>query len=321
MNKKICVVGAGYWGKNHIKTCHGLEVLYGVVDSSKKVRDEIAIDYPNVDVFPDVESAFEKSFDGFILSTPAATHYNLAKRIILNKYDILIEKPMVLSTAHAVELVELAKTNSVNIMVGHVLLFHPAIRKIKTIIESGEIGELQYLYSNRLNLGKIRTEEDVFWSLAPHDVAIFQYLTGSSPTSVYAKGSAFIQKDIPDSTLTFLEYEKAVRAHIFVSWLHPFKEHRLIVIGSEAMISFEDSLDKKPLKLYSKKYDLISGLPEKFDGPVKHISYKNQMPLLEELKYFVKHIGSNQMNISSGQQGVNVVKVLEKAGKYLLSND
>ena len=321
MNKKLCVVGAGHWGKNHIKTCHDLGVLNGVVDSSKKALDEIKINYPSVDVFLDIESAFKKSFDGFILSTPAATHYKLAKRIILNNYDILIEKPMVLSTAHAKELVELAKSRSTNIMVGHVLLFHPAIRKIKSLIESGEIGDLQYLYSNRLNLGKIRTEEDVFWSLAPHDVAIFQYLIGSSPTFVYAKGSAFIQKDIPDSTLTFLEYENDVRAHIFVSWLHPFKEHRLIVIGSEAMISFEDSLDNKPLKLYSKKYDLVAGLPEKVDGPVKHISYKNQMPLIEELKYFIKYIGSNKMDFSTGEQAINVVQVLEKAGKYLLSND
>ena len=203
MNKKICVIGAGYWGKNHIKTCHRLGVLFGVVDSNKEARDEIIINYPNLDVFPEIESAFNKSFDGFILATPAGTHYELAKQIILNNYDILIEKPMALSTAHAIELVELAKDRNVNIMVGHVLLFHPAIRKIKSIIESGEIGDLQYLYSNRLNLGKIRTEENVFWSLAPHDVAIFQYLTGSNPTSVYANGSDFIQKNIPDSTITF----------------------------------------------------------------------------------------------------------------------
>ena len=213
MNKKICVVGAGYWGKTILK--HAMfGVLNGVVDSNEEALDEITMNYPNVDVFLDIESAFKKSFDGFILSTPAPTHYELAKRIILNNYDILIEKPMALSTAHAEELVELAKNRNVNIMVGHVLLFHPAIRKIKSIIESGEIGDLQYLYSNRLNLGKIRTEEDVFWSLAPYDIAIFQYLIGSSPTSVYAKGSAFIQKNIPDSTLTFLEYDNLCsRAH------------------------------------------------------------------------------------------------------------
>ena len=321
MNKKICVIGAGYWGKNHIKTCHSLGVLSGVVDSNKEALDEIRINYPNLDIFPNIESAFNKSFDGFILATPAGTHYELAKRVILNNYDILIEKPMALSTAHAKELVELAQDRNVNIMVGHVLLFHPAIRKIKSIIESGEIGDLQYLYSNRLNLGKIRTEENVFWSLAPHDVAIFQYLTSSNPTSVYAKGSDFIQKNIPDSTITFLEYETGVRAHIFVSWLHPFKEHRLIVIGSEAMISFEDSLENKPLKLYSKKYDLVAGVPEKIDGPVQSISYENQMPLHEEVRYFIQHLGSDKIDISNGKQGVDVVKVLEMAGKQLLSND
>ena len=136
------------------------------------------------------------------------------------------------------------------------------------MIENGDIGDLQYVYSNRLNLGKVRTEENVFWSLAPHDIAIFQYLTDSIPKKINATGSTFLQKGIPDSTLTQLEYENGVKGHIFVSWLHPFKEHRLVVIGSEAMISFEDSLNDKPLKLYSKKIDLESGVPEKIDGPV-----------------------------------------------------
>ena len=142
-------------------------------------------------------------------------------------------------------------------MVGHVLLFTPAVKKIKEMLDKGEIGELQYLYSNRLNLGKVRTEENVFWSFAPHDIAIFQYLTDSFP-KINANGSTFLQKGIPDSTMTQLEYENGVKGHIFVSWLHPFKEHRLVVIGSEAMISFEDSLDEKPLKLYSKKINLKS---------------------------------------------------------------
>ena len=146
------------------------------------------------------------------MATPAGTHYELAKQIILNNYDILIEKPMALSTAHAIELVELAKDRNVNIMVGHVLLFHPAIRKIKSIIESGEIGDLQYLYSNRLNLGKIRTEENVFWSLAPHDIAIFQYLIDLLPHLWQRK--RFIQK-IFRFNAYLLEYESAV-AHTFL---------------------------------------------------------------------------------------------------------
>ena len=320
MDKKICVIGAGYWGKNHIKTCQKLGVLHGVVESNEEVLTEVKSNYPKVNIFSDIESSFEHSFDGFILATPARTHFEIAKQVILNNCNILIEKPMTLSSSHAQELVDLARIHNVNIIVGHVLLFHPAIRKIKSIIESGRIGDLQYLYSNRLNLGKIRTEENVFWSLAPHDIAIFQYFMGSNPISVSAKGSTFLQKNIPDSSLTFLEYESGVKAHIFVSWLHPFKEHRLIIIGSEAMISFEDSVDNKPLKLYSKKYDLVAGIPEKIDGPVQCISYEKKMPLEEELKYFLKNLRSSNLEIASGEHGLEVVKILETAGDQILSN-
>ena len=186
------------------------------------------------------------------------------------------------------------------------------------MIDNGEIGDLQYIYSNRLNLGKVRTEENVFWSLAPHDIAIFQYLTDSIPMKINANGSTFLQKGIPDSTMTQLEYENGVKGHIFVSWLHPFKEHRLVVIGSEAMISFEDALDEKPLKLYSKKIDLKSGIPEKIDGPVKVIYYENKMPLDIELEYFINHLSSVKPKISNIRHGYEVVKTLVDASQQIL---
>ena len=138
-------------------------------------------------------------------------------------------------------------------MVGHVLLFHPAIQKIKALIQKGKIGKLQYIYSNRLNLGQVRTEENVFWSLAPHDISIFQFITNSYPQTIKASGVSFLQEGIYDSTITQFKYNNNIEGHIFVSWLHPFKEHRLVVIGSEAMISFDDSSESAPLKLYSKK--------------------------------------------------------------------
>ena len=225
---------------------------------------------------------------------------------------------MTLSIEEARELVVLSEKNKINAMVGHVLLFHPAVNKIKEMIENGEIGDLQYAYSNRLNLGKVRTEENVFWSLAPHDIAIFQYLTDSIPKKINAIGSTFLQKGIPDSTLTQLEYENGVRGHIFVSWLHPFKEHRLVVIGSEAMISFEDSLEDKPLKLYSKKIDLKSGIPEKIDGPVKMIPFENKMPLDIELEYFINHLSNVKPKISNIEHGYEVVKTLVDASKQIL---
>ena len=318
MCKKVCVVGAGYWGMNHIRTLNQIGALKGIVETDKNILESLSVEYPDVECFENINPALNEGYDGFTISTPAETHHQIAKTIIMAGKHVLIEKPMTLNVADSEELVSLSNKYGVNLMVGHVLLFHPAVIKIKEIIDAGEIGELQYLYSNRLNLGKVRTEENVFWSLAPHDIAIFQYLTGSFPSDIHSRGSTFLQKGIPDSTMTSLVYENGIEGHIFVSWLHPFKEHRLVVIGSEAMISFEDTLEGKPLKLYSKKFDFISGIPEKVDGPVELVSYKQKMPLTEELKYFIDHLNGKRLKINNGQNGLDVVKILVQAGRQLL---
>tara|TARA_Y200000002_G_scaffold381211_1_gene394599 strand:+ start:1017 stop:1988 length:972 start_codon:yes stop_codon:yes gene_type:complete len=318
INKNICVVGAGYWGKNHIKTLSRLNALKGIVELDNDTLNIVMEKYANVKGHLKIEDALNEDYDGFIIATPAKTHFNIAKTIISAGKHILIEKPMTLSIEEAKELVTLAEKNKINAMVGHVLLFHPAVKKIKALIDDGEIGDLQYLYSNRLNLGKVRTEENVFWSLAPHDIAIFQYLTGSNPIKINANGSTFLQKGIPDSTMTQFEYKNGVKGHIFVSWLHPFKEHRLVVIGSEAMISFEDSLDEKPLKLYSKKINLESGTPEKVDGPVKTIPYEDRMPLDIEVEYFINHLSVVKPKISNIKHGYDVVKTLVDSSKQIL---
>ena len=319
LNKKICVIGGGYWGKNHVKTLNELHALGGVVDLDDGILKLYKKAYPGIKAHTEIEDALVENYDGYTIATPATTHFEIAKKIINARNHVLIEKPMTLSIEDAKELVSLAETNNVNVMVGHVLLFHPAIIKIKNMILNGDIGDLQYIYSNRLNLGKVRTEENVFWSLAPHDIAIFQYLTDSTPKKINATGSTFLQKGIPDSTLTQLEYESGVRGHVFVSWLHPFKEHRLVVIGSEAMISFEDSLNEKPLKLYSKKIDLKSGIPEKIDGPVKIIPFEKRMPLEMELEYFLSHLGNKRPEVSNIHDGYEVVKTLVEASKQILS--
>lgn len=318
MRKKICVIGAGDWGKNHIKTLYRLNSLKGIVEVNNEVLESNLNIYPEVKGYPSVLDALKDNYDGFVIATPAKTHCKIAKTIISSNKPVLIEKPMALTIEEAKELVELSEKFNVNVLIGHVLLFHPAILKIKRIIDLGQIGELQYIYSNRLNLGKVRTEENVFWSFAPHDIAIFQYLTSSTPQKINATGSTFLQEGIPDSTLMQLEYKNGIKGHIFVSWLHPFKEHRLVVIGSEAMISFEDSLYDKPLKLYSKKIDLKSGLPEKIDGPVETIMYGNKMPLEAELEYFLEHLSGDKPKISNIYQGFDVVKILVEATSQIL---
>ena len=197
------------------------------------------------------------------------------------------------------------------------LLFHPAIQKINEMPDSSIIGDLQYIYSNRLNLGAVRTKENVFWSLAPHDISIFQHLTETKPLKITSTGGAFLQEGIYDTTLTVLEYEANIKGHIYVSWLHPFKEHRLIVIGSHGMISFEDSSDNKPLKLYSKSYDMSGGFPEKKDGEVELIPYGEESPLTKELKYFIQHLDGSPLKIANGQNAVDVVDILVQASQGL----
>jgi len=317
MNKRICVVGAGYWGKNHIKSLYQLGALKGIVEPDKNILASFNDSYPDVICYPDLDLALQENFDGFTIATPAETHFKIAKKIIKTGKHVLVEKPMTLNVPDAEELIALATQYNINLMVGHVLLFHPAIMKLKEMIDNGKIGKLQYMYSNRLNLGKIRTEENVFWSLAPHDIAIFQFLTDSFPKNIQATGSTFLQQGIPDSTLTHIEYDNGVEGHIFVSWLHPFKEHRFVVIGSEAMISFEDSLEGNPLKLYSKKIDLASGIPEKIDGPVEWIPYKKKMPLIAELEYFINHLNNEKPKIANMHHGLDVVKILVETSQLI----
>ena len=322
MKKNICVVGGGYWGKNHIRTLDALGYLGGLVDSNLSLIEKYKKDYPKIKIFNELDEALSNNFfDGFVVATPAETHFKIAKKIINNNFHLLVEKPLTLSIDDAKELVELSKIKNINLMVGHLMLFHPAIRKIKKMIDENIIGDLQYVYSNRLNLGKVRTQENVFWSLAPHDISIFDFLIESTPKKIISNGSTFLQKGIPDSTITQLKYKNGVEGHIFVSWLHPFKEQRLVVIGSNAMITFEDSLDNKPLKLYTKKFDFERGIPEKIDGPITLIDYEDKMPLSEELEYFCNHLDGNKIKLSNGEHALRVTNILVSASKQLINDE
>lgn len=312
---KVCVVGAGRWGKNHVKTLNELEVLGGVVDSNPETLNTLKSQYPEIKTFLNLEDALNESFDGFTVATPAETHLEVGLKIIEAKKPLLIEKPLALSKSDAELLTKKAKDNKVPLMVGHVMLFHPGIQKIKELIDSGRLGKLQYIYSNRLNLGTVRTEENILWSFAPHDISIFQYLTNSNPTQVISEGAAFVQPHIHDSTVTILKYPNNIVGHIFVSWLHPFKEHRIVVIGSKGMISFDDASEEKELFFYEKGVDIVSGQPVRRDGPTERIPYQKLSPLTCELQAFLKAIKTGEAPLSDGKSGVEVLSILELATK------
>ena len=318
-NRRIAVVGAGRWGKNHIETLNALGCLGGIVESNDRRAEQFKGKYSNVKVFSKLEDALEIDFDGFTVATPAETHFEITARILRDKRHVLVEKPIALRIEEAKELKNLAEKNSVNLMVGHLLLFHPAIRKIKNLITDGKIGRLQYIYSNRLNLGTVRTEENILWSFAPHDISIFQYLIGIRPIEVVSRGGIFLQPTIHDSSMTVLTYPNNVMGHIFVSWLHPFKEHRIVVIGSKGMFSFEDSSEKKEILFYEKGIDWVRGEPIKRDGPTEIVDYEKAMPLTEEMRYFINHLNGDPIDIADAQSAIEVLEILQRASDDLLT--
>ncbi len=318
MNKKICVIGGGRWGQNHIRTLYEMGNLGGIVEGSEERLKELLAKYP-VKGFLNLDEAMNEDFNGFVVATPAETHYLLGKKLLENCYHALIEKPMTLSSRDSQELIKIAEKNDARLMVGHILLFHPAIRKIKEVIDSGKIGQLYYLYSNRLNLGTVRIEENVFWSFAPHDISVLDFIVGQPPIEIHARGGKYLQDSIDDVTITQFDYPNNIHAHIFVSWLHPFKEQRLVIIGSKGMISFDDSSKEKNILFYNKRIDLKDGIPTKIEKVNEIIHYEKSQPLTNELKYFIDNL-DKKIEIADGKSGHEVVKVLEKAQTFLVKS-
>ena len=309
---RLCVVGGGQWGQNHIRTLHGLDMLGGIVEVDAKRLEHFAELYPNAAQFPTLDEALKAEFDGFTVATPAHTHFDLAARILRAGFSAMVEKPLALNANEAIALKDIADTAGQQLMVGHLMLFHPAIVKIKALIDNGKIGRVQYIYSNRINLGKVRTEENILWSFAPHDISIFQYLLGTTPIEVSSHGAAFLQPGVHDTTMTTLRYPGNIMCHNYVSWLHPFKEHRLVIIGSKGMLRFDDSSEDKTLVFYEKGIDWIDGEPIKRDGPTEQIAYGNGVPLTEELRYFAENLDGTIAR-ADAKNAIEVLEILERA--------
>jgi UDP-2-acetamido-3-amino-2,3-dideoxy-glucuronate N-acetyltransferase len=320
VSKRVCVVGAGRWGKNHVRTLASLQALGGVVESCSEQRAELVRQYPGVPVLASLEEAWKYDFDGFTVATPAHTHFDIASTIISARKSLLVEKPLTLTSKEARVLGHMAMDAGVKLMVGHVLLFHPAIRTLKMLIDDGKIGKLQYIYSNRLNLGTVRKEENILWSFAPHDISVFQYFTEQRPLRVRSHGGMFLQPGIHDSTMTTLEYPSGAVGHIFVSWLHPYKEHKMVLVGSKGMVSFEDSSEGKELLFYEKGIDWVAGEPVKRDGPTEIIEYPREQPLTNELAYFIAALDGAPVEISGQESAIEVLEILESASDDLMTS-
>lgn len=308
MDKKICVIGGGAWGENIIRTLFELEALGAVVEPGEERRRYLTEKYCCVG-FAAVEEAIEKRYDGYVVSAPAELHYEIGCKTLSAGLPTIIEKPLTLNSQDALRLVQLAEEKDVPFMVAHILLFHPAIRKIKELVDEGRIGKLFYMYSTRIKFGVVRTEENVFWSFAPHDIAVLDYIAGAHAEKIETTKGNFLQNDVCDYAMAQLEYPDNVKAHILTSWLHPFKEQRVVVVGSEGMLWFDDATDKQ-VYFSDKHVEWEDGRPQLVQGDAITIPYEKTLPLTEEMKYFIAHL-DKMPEISTGRAGYEVVKVLE----------
>ena len=300
--KTICVIGGGRWGENHIRTLHEMGNLGAVVDMNAARLEELKEKY-GMAVYTELDEAIAHGYDGYVVSTSAETHYAIGKKLLGLGLPTLIEKPMTMQIEESKELVEIAERTGANFMVAHILLFHPAINKIKELIDSGAVGDIYYMYSTRIKFGVVRTEENVF-----------EYFAGVPAEKMILHRGYFLQKDICDYVLAYLEYPNNVKAHIQVSWLHPFKEQRVVVVGSKGMIWFDDAGDKQ-VRLCNKHIEWIDGVPtcEETESDIVPVDY-SQMPLERELRYFVAHLDTPP-EYSTGADGYALVKALEESRK------
>ncbi len=313
MEIKLAIIGCGKWGLNHVNTAYKIlgNNLLSVCDINSSKAEQISEGIKFTSDINDILNNDE--INAVIISTSAETHFEIAKECLIAGKNVLVEKPITLLSKEACELVNIAMEKKLKLMVGHVLLYHPAVINMKEKIDDGVIGKLQYIYSNRLNLGTIRSEENILWSFAPHDISIIQFLTDSKPIYIGAKGAALVQENIEDTTLTYLKYPNNIHAHIFVSWLHPFKEHRVVVIGDKGMLVFEDSQKNEKLKFYKKGFNLVNGSPEKFDSDYEVINYPDRAPLEEEQKHFFDCIINDRTPRTDGVHAKEVLEILETA--------
>lgn len=317
--QNIAVIGGGYWGKNLVRNFANLGALHTICEIDLQKQNEYRKTYPDININGDFPSVLEKEeIKGIVIATPAVQHYQMAKVALLAGKDVFVEKPLALTVKEGEELIALAKNQQKILMVGHILEYHPAVLKLKDLITNGCLGKIQYIYSNRLNLGKFRTEENILWSFAPHDISVIILLLGETPTEVAAQGGAYLNSEIADVTITNLSFVNGVKAHIFVSWLHPYKEQKLIVVGSEKMVVFDD-VAKDKLLLYNHKVNWIERLPVPTKGEAQKIDFEYNEPLKLECTHFLECIAVRKIPRTHGQSALKVLQVLAAAQESLES--
>jgi predicted dehydrogenase len=323
---RVGVVGAGAWGRNHVRTVAALPEaeLAAVCDPDATVRERTARQYPAALVTADLAALLER-VEAVVIAAPAAAHADLGLRCIEAGKPCLVEKPFALSVAEAERVARRAAERNVPVLAGHLLLFHPAVERLQAMTRSGELGRLLYLYGMRVNLGQVRADENALWSFGPHDVSVALYLLGERPTQVAAQGNSYLQRGVEDVVFLTMRFASGVLAHVHLSWLDPYKERKLTVVGERKMVVFDDMEPREKLRIFDKgverppEYRSYGESLTIREGDIFIPRIPNIEPLAAELSHFVRVARGEETPRAPATDGVAVVQVLEAATRSLAS--
>ena len=317
----IALLGCGYWGKNLARNLHELGALQLVCDPAESGRTAAAENAPGVATSSEFNDALRSGdIEAVVIATPAETHFELAAAALNAGKDVFVEKPLALQASEGEQLNDLAQELGRVLMVGHLLEYHPAVVRLHELINTGELGNVNYIYSNRLNFGKVRTEENALWSFAPHDVAVILRLFGEMPVEVTCAGGSYLTPGLADVTVSTLQFQSGRRAHIFVSWLNPFKEQKLVVMGEQRMAVFNDVTAEDKLVLYDQRVDFQEAMPVLQNDGQQAIAVSGDEPLRRECEHFLECVATRSTPLTDAESGVRVLRVLEACQASLQEN-
>jgi len=321
-NIGIAVIGTGYWGKNLIRNFWEIGALKLICDKNEDALNHFREQYPGLETCFALSDVLTRSdIQAVVLATPAESHYLLARESLLAGKHVFVEKPLALSEKEGLEIIRISEERKRILMIGHLLQYHPVFIRLKELVQNGDLGRINYIYSHRLNLGKIRREENILWSFAPHDISMILGLAGEAPEAVTATGGNYLHKKIADVTTTHLEFPSGLRSHIFVSWLHPFKEQKLVVVGDRKMAVFDDTLpwpDK--LVVYKHSINWQGNVPVPSKAEAVKVEVSPLEPLKRECEHFLECIANQMEPTTSGDEGLRVLRVLNAAQASLDDN-
>ena len=317
---KVAVIGCGHWGKNLVRNFAELGALGVISDPNSELAAQLSTQY-NVPAL-DFEAILDGDCDGVVIAAPAPLHASLSQKAFAAGKHVYVEKPLAMTVQEADAMIDAAAQANRQLMVGHLLQYHPVFARLRNMVKQGELGKLQYVYSNRLSLGKIRSEEDVVWSFAPHDISMIFSLAGRDAKSVNCEASDILQSGISDTANIHITFEDGLKGHVFCSWLNPYKEQKLVVIGDKAMAVFDDTMDwEQKLAIYDHAIDMDQTPPMPKKSEVRYKKVPQAEPLKAECQYFLDLVDGQADPLTDGAEGRRVLQVLAAASASIESGE